>query len=411
MISIEVVRHKYEIVVSLVIVGLVVVLYKMSSIPTSERSWTPESALVRSPVPALQDDGTVETLQQAIGQSLTYLNQLEPGSLLTFGPDTVSARELSTSLQDFSQKLAQFGLSTDLWRYLTANYTFYRSAAEPVLYTGYFEAELKGALKKSEKYPYPLYRTPEDLLTVELSKFAVLSALKDLPDATRARLTADKRIVPYYTRAEIDHEQVLAGKGLELAWVSDPVDAFFLHIQGSGVVQFEDGNNLRLGYADSNGQPYRAIGKYLIDASKLQRDQVSMQTIKLYMREHPDEQRTIMDANPSYVFFREITSDPVGSIGVTLTPGRSIATDRKIFPKGALAFISFERTLPNGKHEQVVRFVLNQDSGGAIRGAGRVDYFAGRGPAAEELAGNLRQNGELFFLRRRTDAPLNGVTP
>ena len=382
----------------------------MSSIPPSERSWSPETALVRSPVPALQDDGTVDTLQQALVQSLNYLSALEPGTLLTFGPDTVSARELAASLHDFSEKLSQFGLSTDLWRYLTENFVFYRSPAEPVLYTGYFEAELKGARQRSDKYPYPLYRVPDDLLIVELSKFAVLSSLKDLPDVTRARLNPDKRVVPYYTRAEIDHEQALTNKNLELAWVSDPVDAFFLHIQGSGVIQFEDGNKLRVGYADSNGQPYRAIGKSLVDAGKLTLDEVSMQKIKLYLREHPDEQRTIMDTNPSYVFFRELESDPVGSIGVILTPGRSIATDRKLFPKGALAFISFDRIASNGKHEQVVRFVLNQDSGGAIRGAGRVDYFAGRGPAAEELAGNLRQNGELFFLRRRAEAPRPAVT-
>lgn len=383
----------------------------MSSIPASERHWSAETALVRSPVPALQDDGTVEQLQQALNQSLSYLEGLEPGTLLTYGPDTVSAREVSASLRDFSEKLAQYGLSTDLWRYLTENFVFYRSAAEPVLFTGYFEAELKGSPVKTDKYNYPLYRTPEDLLIVELSKFATLSGINELPDVVRAHLGADKRILPYYTRAEIDQQQILANKGLELVWVSDPIDAFFLHIQGSGVVQFEDGNKMQVGYAESNGQPYRAIGKYLIDAGKLKPEEVSMQSIKKYLREHPEEQRTIMDTNPSYIFFRKLESEPVGNIGVTLTAGRSIATDRKIFPKGGLAFVSFDHVLSNGKHEQVVRFVLNQDSGGAIRGAGRVDYFTGRGAAAEEFAGNLRHSGELFFLRRRAETSRITPTP
>jgi membrane-bound lytic murein transglycosylase A len=267
-----------------------------------------------------------------------------------------------------------------------------------VLFTGYYEPVLKGSPERSEQYRYPIYRKPDDSVVVQLGKFRE----KYRNERLVGRIE-NGELVPYFTREEIDGAGVLENRGLEIAWFADPIDIFFLHIQGSGMICLPDGACFQVSYAQSNGRAYRSIGRLLIDSGKATRENLSMQGIKKYLREHPEEAREILNHNESYVFFRRVEEGPVGSIGVALTGGRSIATDQTIFPRGALAFIKTRKPVigPGGDINSWVpfsRFVLNQDTGGAITGPGRVDLFCGRGREAEITAGHLKEEGELYFL-------------
>ncbi len=212
-------------------------------------------------------------------------------------------------------------------------------------------------------------------------------------------------MVPYYSREEIDQKKTLAGKGLEILWCSDMVDIYVLQVQGSGKVDLGDGNVLSVLYDGQNGRPYKSIGKYLIDTGAMTSENMSLQATREYLRSHPDKLTDVLNQNQSYVFFRLDTGPSIGNIGVALTPGRSIATDAKLFPKGALGFIVTQKpVIENGVIRQWVpftRFVVNQDTGGAIKGPGRADLFCGQGPEAELTAGNLQHEGELYFLVRK----------
>jgi membrane-bound lytic murein transglycosylase A len=251
-----------------------------------------------------------------------------------------------------------------------------------------------------ETYRYPVYRRPDDILEVDLTQFG-----SGFPKSKLFGRLENKKVVPYYSREEIDQKRVLAGKDLEILWCSNVVDIYMLQVQGSGKVDLGDGNILSVLYDGANGQPYKSIGKYLIDTGAMSKDNMSMQAIREYLRTHPDKLTDVLNQNPSYVFFRLDTGPSLGSISVALTPGRSIATDSKLFPKGALGFISTQKpVIENGAIKAWVpftRFVLNQDTGGAIKGPGRVDVFFGQGPDAELTAGNLKHEGELYFLMRK----------
>jgi membrane-bound lytic murein transglycosylase A len=209
--------------------------------------------------------------------------------------------------------------------------------------------------------------------------------------------------VPYYSRAEIDREGVLRGRGDEIAWARNPVDIFFLQIQGSGILRLPDGRRLQIGYAGQNGLPYRSIGRLLIESGKIPRAEMSMQRLRGYLAEHPEERDAIMDYNESYVFFRFLSGGPLGSLEVPVTPGRSIATDSRLFPKGAPVLLYSERPVlsSDGKLRgwtPFLRLVLNQDTGGAIQGPQRVDLFFGAESRAEAEAGFMNSPGKLFFL-------------
>jgi len=208
---------------------------------------------------------------------------------------------------------------------------------------------------------------------------------------------------PYYSRREIDEEGSLRGRGYEIAWVKNPIELFFLHIQGSGLLQLQDGRRLLVGYAGANGRPYRSIGRLLIDRGKIPREEMSMQRLRLYLTDHPDERSEILTYNERYVFFRFLPEGPLGNLEVPLTPDRSIATDARLFPKGALAFIVSRRPIINTAGQLVgwqpfSRFVLNQDTGGAILGPRRVDLYFGSGAEAEAAAGFMNSQGKLYFL-------------
>ena len=261
------------------------------------------------------------------------------------------------------------------------------------LITGYYEPLLHGSREKSERYRYPLYGVPEDLLTVALAD--QYPQLKDM--RLRGRLEGS-RIVPYYNRAQLDADQALLA-GSELLWVDNLVDVFFLHVQGSGRVQLDDGSMVAVGYAAQNGHPYRSIGGVLIQMGELEREQVTLFSIRDWLESNPERMHAVLASNPSYVFFelRAASADgPMGSLNVPLTPRRSMAVDRNVIPLGAPVWL--QTTLPDEKASPFNRLMLAQDTGGAIKGDVRADVFWGRGAMAERMAGLMKQQGELFVL-------------
>ncbi|WP_375791690.1 murein transglycosylase A [Glaciimonas immobilis] len=261
------------------------------------------------------------------------------------------------------------------------------------LVTGYYEPLLRGARKRGGAYQTPLYHAPDDLLTIDLA--AVYPELKGL--RLRGRLVGNK-VVPYPNRAELDKSGSLSGK--EIVWVDDPVDAFFLQVQGSGRVQLTDGQILRVAYSDQNGYPYKSIGRYLIDKGELTLAQASAQGIKAWLVANPARQQELLNSNPSYVFFKEEkvldpSQGPKGAQGVPLTAQRSIAIDPHFVPLGVPVFLA--TTQPNSA-KALQQLVVAQDTGGAIKGAVRADLFWGYGDEAGDKAGRMKQRGAMWVL-------------
>ena len=260
------------------------------------------------------------------------------------------------------------------------------------LVTGYYEPLLRGSRTRTAKYRYPLYGVPPDLVTVEIAE--LFPGLKG--QRVRGRLDG-QRVVPYYSRGEID-SGLATLQGRELLWLDDAVALFFLHIQGSGRVQLESGETVRVGYADHNGHPYRSIGKVLIERGQLPPDKASMQGIQAWARQNPEKLPKLLAENPAYVFFRELPADlpgPLGSLGVPLVARRSIAVDPAVVPLGAPVYLA--TTWPNST-AALNRLMLAQDTGTAIKGPGRADFFWGFGPEAGQLAGRMRQAGKMWVL-------------
>jgi membrane-bound lytic murein transglycosylase A len=289
-------------------------------------------------------------------------------------------------------------------RFFETYFTPYRitgsDGADRGLVTGYYEPLLHGSRTRSDAFAAPLFAPPDDLLTVELT--ALYPELKG--KRVRARLDG-RRVVPYWTRAEIE-----AGKaqtqGKALVYVSDPVDAFFVQIQGSGRVALDDGTIMRIGYADQNGQPFRSIARVLIEREELSVGEASMQGIREWGRTHPEQLPALLDENPSYVFFREVPpppegsleaaiDGPIGSLGVPLLAQRTIAVDPRAIPLGAPVYLATTQPLSD---VALQRLVLAQDTGGAIRGPIRADFFWGFGNEAGQHAGRMKQQGAMWLL-------------
>ncbi|MBI4190183.1 MAG: MltA domain-containing protein [Betaproteobacteria bacterium] len=283
-----------------------------------------------------------------------------------------------------------------VYRFFELNFTPYQAVnpngSDSGLVTGYYEPLLRGSRKRTATYRYPVYAVPDDLLVLDLADLH--PELKNM--RLRGRLEG-RRVVPYFNRAQIeDGAAPVAGK--EIAWVDDAVELFFLQIQGSGRVRLDSGETLMLGYADQNGHPYRSIGRLLVDRGDLPLEQASMQGIKAWAKQNPDKLRELLNFNASYVFFREQPPGlpgPLGALGVPLTARRSIAVDPRYIPLGAPVFL--DTTMPNSR-QPLKRLMLAQDTGGAIRGAVRADFFWGFGDEAAALAGRMRQSGKMWVL-------------
>jgi membrane-bound lytic murein transglycosylase A len=253
--------------------------------------------------------------------------------------------------------------------------------------TGYYEPVIEGSRTATKVHRYPVFGVPDDLIVV------------DLPDVRNMRLRGrleGRRLVPYFSRGEIDSKGTRFAAPV-IAWTSDPVELFFLQIQGSGQVELPGGERIRIGYADQNGHPYRSLGRYLVDRGELVLEEASMQGIKAWAAANPSKLQEALNANPSYVFFRELppTDGPIGALGIALTPQFSLAVDRRFVPLGSPVFL--ETTFPLSE-EPLQRLMAAQDTGGAIRGAVRGDFYWGTGPEAGVLAGRMRQQGRLWLL-------------
>ena len=356
--------------------------------------------------PTFRDDLDWANLELSINRNLEYLNRLNPDHVFDYGPHQFSCQHVINTQKAFLELIASRPDPAALGKEIRRKFLLYRAAGRVgnrhVLFTGYFEPVFEARRTPDEAFRYPIYSKPQDLVEIDLSLF------RDEFKGQRiiARIERD-RVLPYFSRSEIDGQKALAGKGLEIAWLKDPLDVDFLQIQGSGLLQLEDGKSMRVGYAAKNGRSYRSIGRYLMDKGLLKREEVSMQRIRSYLSEHPEIIDEVLNYDPSYVFFRILGEGPVvGSINVPLTPGRSLALDLRLFPEGALAFISNEKPVVNEAGEitgwqDFSRFVLVQDTGGAIRGSGRADLFWGRGPYAELAAGHMKHDGELYILVKK----------
>jgi membrane-bound lytic murein transglycosylase A len=336
----------------------------------------------------LEDDSSRESLNISLEKSLLYLGQGKPGGT-DAGPggEKFSPENIFRTLLLFRELLATSPDYAEIDRKIRENFHFWelgrKNSSNSILLTGYYEPILEGSLAAEGDYRYPLYRRPDDLREV-------------IPGESAS---------PYYSRREIDTEGALREKGLELVWLKDPWERFVLHIQGSGQVRLPDGKIVRVGYAGSNGRPYRSIGRYLIEQGFLNDKNISMEKIRDFIQRNPGLAQEVFNYNERYIFFRILpdSEGPVGALGVPLTPGRSIATDLILFPPGALAYlISREPDLDeSGKvvgWKPIRRFVLNQDTGSAIKGPGRVDLFFGSGERAGAAAGEMREEGRIYFL-------------
>jgi membrane-bound lytic murein transglycosylase A len=244
----------------------------------------------------------------------------------------------------------------------------------PMLFTGYYEPELQGSPVRTDRYRFPLYRRPPEVGSG-----------------------------PWLTRAQIEDSGVLQGRGLELAWLSDPVEKFFLQVQGSGRIRFPDGRGIRVGYGGKNGHPYRSVGQELVRRGLFQPHQVSAGAIRRWVGQNPDAGRQLLHANPSYVFFREVTSvptdkGPLGAMNRSITAGRSIAVDPSFVPLGAPVWIE------KGGANPINRLMVAQDTGSAIKGAQRADIFYGTGDEAGRAAGSVRDPGRMVALLPIEDA-------
>ena len=279
------------------------------------------------------------------------------------------------------------GDETALRQWITGHFVPYAVTSNGThdgVFTGYFEVTLNGSYHQSDRYRYPLYPVPDDLVkTPQIGRIV------------------DGRLVPYFDRQAIDAGAVTTAP---LLWADDPVDVFFLHIQGSGRVNLPDGQTTRVGWAASNGRAFRGIGRILIDGGYLPPEQAAMHQVRHWLRTHPDKARTLMQGNKRFIFFREIADDgPLGALSVPLTPGRSLAVDPAFIPLGAPLWL--ETTFPATAaraHEPLRRLMVAQDTGTAITGPLRGDFYWGSGEDALTIAGGMKQQGRYFLLLPKT---------
>lgn len=325
-----------------------------------------------SPAPAaFEDDADQASLLLALQRQASYLATLGKTEV-PFGTGKIPVERLRRTHEAFSQLVREAWGTPEFARRLEEGFEFV--SAGPTHFTGYYLPELEARRQPDERFRFPLYRRPP------------LETGKALP-----------------THSEIEDGGALAGKGLEVAWVADEFDRYVLMVQGSGVLRFDDGTEAFVNYDGKNGHPYVSLGKMLIADGKVSTASVSIPAIRRYFEAHPGEQHSYLVRNPSYVFFRLQDAGPFGVDGVQLTAGRSIATDKRYWPSGAIAYVRYPRvaTWKDGRPESWAeggRFVCDQDTGGAIRGMGRVDFFWGSGEQAREIAGTLNATGSLTYL-------------
>lgn len=350
-------------------------------VPSGSASADPATPLVEvafTDTRVFLDDGDAQSLRQAIRQSLAWLAGQPPEQRIAFGRRVLTVAEQRQALLRMLELLADDPPADILEARVTAEFDLLKSIGRDdgsMLVTGYHEPVIDASDVPSAEYRVPIQGLPRDL-------------------------TAGRRGM-YWSRTDIEHGR-LGKLARPIAWAKDPVDVFFMEIEGSGTLRLPGNRELRVGHAATNGHPYRSIGWLLIQEGKIPPEAMTMRALREWLAEHPEERARVLRYNESYVFFSPRSGAPVGSLGVPLTPGRSIATDPRVFPRASLAFVRTARPveLPGGPvvWKPVSRFVVNQDAGGAIRGPGRVDIFWGRGSDAELAASAMKEPGELYFV-------------
>ena len=368
---------------------------------------TPPAALATAPIvapiepapPAIIDEPRGRLVKADWSQLVGYENDDPSAALLAFeqGCNVLKTRAEWASSCAIATALASRKLSK------SEASAFFRNNFQPFqvlnaddtntgTVTGYYEPLLRGSRTPTAEFRYPIYAAPQDMVTIDLSEV--------YPDLKHRRLrgrVVGNKVIPYYDRAVIDTENNPL-KGLEIVYVDNAVELFFLQIQGSGQVQLPDGSRIRLGYADQNGHPFRSLGGLLIRRGEIRAERASMQGIKAWAERNPAKVQAFMNANPSYVFFKEIPANgtgPIGTLGVPLTTERSIAVDQRVIPLGVPVFLS--TTFP-GTKEPLNRLMVAQDTGGAIAGGVRVDFYWGFGDEAGAKAGRMKQKGMKWVL-------------
>ena len=327
-------------------------------------------------------------LRKAVSNSLSYLSK--PSSKDFFPVSGISHAKVVTSLNAFA-RLLDSGLSaTELNKAIKQQFDVYMSIGcddrGTVLFTGYYTPIFNGSFTRTERFRYPLYKAPPDL--VKNSKGEILG-----------RRGPDGSVTPYPARREIESSGML--KGNELVWLSDPFEVYIAHVQGSAKIKLPDGKLITIGYAANNGQEYKGIADSLINDGRIPADQISLAAMIDYFKKNPSQIDIYINRNPRFVFFRQDVGEPMGSLNEPVIAKRSIATDKTIFPRAALTFISTK--LPKLENDVAVKrvytgFALDQDTGGAIRAPGRCDVYMGQGDTAGKLAGQIRQEGRLYYL-------------
>ncbi len=357
----------------------------------------PPPALIRvKKWPPLKRPADMKAFNAALDRSLHYCSRLPADYTFWINNLPYTARELEVDLETLKYCLNQ----ADWQKCLKSHFVLYQARGlkkKEVLFTGYYQPVLHAALSPSKRYRYPIYRLPDEWIKIDLRRFG-----HDLPAKTLIGMVKGHEVIPFYTRAEIDFAHKLMGKGYELAWVDDPIELFFLHVQGSGILVLPDGQRLYVHYAASNGRPYRSIGRIMREWGLLD-DNVNGLRIKEFLRNHPEMMQKVFAFNESYIFFKLVPKGPLGAINEVLVPYYSLATDPSVFPRGAILFVDTEIPKVDEKQhflgwQPFKTIAFSQDTGGAIKGPGRADIFFGTGPIAEAQACYMAQKGKLYLL-------------
>jgi membrane-bound lytic murein transglycosylase A len=319
-------------------------------------------------------------LVRAIDYSLAYLNTPDAAAAYRNYPIAAFSREhVRHSLERFRQLLLRAPSAAALKTALQQEFDLYQSTGTDgkgtVHFTGYFEPVYQASRTPTAEFRYPLYRLPPDLAQWQ-------------PQPTRLELEGADGL-----------QQAQRLRGLAIAWLRNRLDAYLVQVQGSARLQMSDGSILSIGYAGRTNYPYVSIGRELVEAGKIAQADLTLDAVKQYFQQHPDDLNVYLPRNKRFVFFQETGGAPaIGSLNVPVTPGRSIATDKTLMPPGALALIQTELPDAQGNIIPMRQFVLDQDTGGAIRGAGRVDLFMGTGEQAGKQAGLINHTGQLYYL-------------
>ena len=370
--------------------------------PIQKSTKKPSEAITAAPTPEFF---------RALDLSVGYYDRLsKKNTLFNYGDQNYTAAQMRDSLLLFKKYAASMDKEALLAK-LDQDFLLYESKNEKdsALLTGYYAPMLKGSLTKSDEFYAPLYPYPQDLITADLKRFPTSNSVRDI-----AGKIEGKSLVPYYTREEIDNGAL---KEKPLLYLSSKVDAFLLEVQGSGIIEV-DGVKRYVGYAGKNGHPYTSIGKVIADEKLMNSDKVNMQTMKEFLEENPKIRDYILNKNKSYVFFKFNEKEGIfGNIGLSLTAKESVAMDNELLPKGALAFIKTvvpkkiegQKVVARTEREPFEKFVMVQDTGGAIRGGGRVDIYFGEGDEALFYAGQTASKGEVYLLVAKKES-LNHIT-